>query len=186
MTAISEMEQPRIVRSGKLHAGRRVPIIQRWFAMHDQPADDVKLAWDDLIVDHITPDETAAWLAEWQWLGLGRIAPIFLSRFGNWFFRRPDGSVHMLEIAEGSVDQMAPDFGEFQAAVNRQDWQEQYLYSALVLRYRRRGIVASGRQVIGFAPHPAFVDSLDKCTPMLFDMIVWQSICGQTLRQARG
>jgi hypothetical protein len=30
------------------------------------------------------------------------------------------------------------------------------------------------------------VDSLDKCTPMVFDMVVWQSICAQTLRQVRG
>ena len=154
--------------------------------MPHQPPDDIKLTWDDLIVDHVTPDEAAAWLAEWEWLRLGRIAPIFLSRFGNWFFHRPDGSIHMLEITEASTEQIAPDFGSFQAAVNTQEWQEQYLYSALVLRYRREGIVALDRQVIGFAPHPAFVDSLDKCKPMVFDMIVWQSICGQTLRQARG
>jgi hypothetical protein len=70
--------------------------------------------------------------------------------------------------------------------VNTQEWQEQYLYSALVLRYRREGIVALDRQVIGFAPHPAFVDSLGKCKPMVFDMNVWQSICGRTMRQARG
>jgi hypothetical protein len=154
--------------------------------MPHQPTGDIKLTWDDLIVDQVTPDEAAAWLAEWEWLGLGRIAPIFLSRFGNWFFHRLDGSVHMLEIAEASVEQVAPDFARFQVAVNTLEWQEQYLYSALVLRYRREGIVALGRQVIGFAPHPAFVVSLDKCKPMVFDMIVWQSICSQIMRQARG
>jgi hypothetical protein len=154
--------------------------------MPHQPTDDIKLTWDDLIVDHVTPEEAVAWLAPYQWLGLGRIAPIFLSRFGNWFLHRPDGSVHMLEITEASVEQVAPDFDAFRAAVNTQAWQEQYLYSALVLRYRREGIVALGRQVIGFAPHPAFVDSIDECKPMVLDMIVWQSICGHTMRQARG
>ena len=154
--------------------------------MPHQPTDDITLTWDDLVVDRVTPDEAAAWLAEWEWLGLGRVAPIFLSRFGNWFFLRPDGSVHMLEVTEASVEQVAPDFNRFQAAVNTPEWQEQYLYSALVLRYRRQGVVASGRQAIGFAPHPALVDSLDRCKPIVLDMIVWQSICSQTMRLARG
>ena len=154
--------------------------------MPHQPTDDIKLTWDDLIIDQVTPGEAAVWLTEWKWLGLGRIAPIFLSRFGNWFFHRPDGSVHMLDVTEALVEQVAPDFGRFQAAVSTREWQEQYLYSALLLRYRREGIVAAGRQVIGFAPHPAFVDSLDKCKPMVLDMVVWQSICGQTMRQVRG
>jgi len=149
--------------------------------MTEQP-NEIKLTWADLIVDHVTPDEAAAWLGDWQWLGLGRIAPIFLSRFGNWFFRRDDGSICMLEVTEAVVDQIAPDFGTFQASMNTQEWQEQYLYSALVLKYRRQGLVALGRQAIGFAPHPALVDSLDKCEAMVFDMGVWQSICGQTMR----
>jgi hypothetical protein len=151
-----------------------------------QPGDDIKLTWDDLIVDNVTPDEAAAWLGDWDWLGIGRMAPIFLSRFGNWFFHRPDGSIHMLEVSEAVIEQVAPDFGQFQAAVNTQAWQEQYLYSALVLRYRRQGVIASGRQAIGLAPHPALVPSISSCKPMVLDMVVWQSICAQTLRQVRG
>src|SRR5215469_15011475 len=147
---------------------------------------EIKFTWADLIVDHITSDEATAWLADWQWLGLGHIAPIFLSRFGNWFFRRTDDSIHMLEIAEATVEQVAPDFSSFQAAMNTQEWQEQYLYSALVMKYRRQGVVALGRQAIGFSPHPALVDSLDKCKAMVLDMVVWQRICGQTMRQVRG
>lgn len=162
------------------------PIIEREPVMSHEPTDDIKLTWEDLIVDRVTVDEAAAWMAEWRWLGLGRIAPIFLSRFGNWFFHRPDGSVHMLEVTEASVERVAPDSAHFQSAVNTREWQEQYLYSALVLRFRRQGVVALGRQAIGFAPHPVFVDSLDQCKPMVLDMAVWQSICGQTMRQVRG
>lgn len=150
------------------------------------PTGDIKLTWADLIIDNVMPDEAAAWLADWQWLGLGRIAPVFLSRFGNWFFRRPDGSVHMLEVTEASIEQVATDFAQFQAVVNTQEWQEQYLYSALVLDYRRQGVTALGRQVIGFAPHPALVPSIQSCKVMVFDMLVWQSISGQTMRQVRG
>jgi hypothetical protein len=154
--------------------------------MPHQPPDNIKLTWGDLIVDQVTPEESASWLVDWQWLGLGRIAPIFLSRFGNWFFHRPDGSVHMLEVTEAAVEQVAPDFASFQAAVNRREWQEQFFYSALVLKYRRQGIVALERQAIGLAPHPVLVDSIDKCKAMVLDMVIWQSICGQTMSQVRG
>jgi hypothetical protein len=146
---------------------------------------EIKLTWQDLIVDNVSADEAARWLADWEWLGVGKIAPIFLSRFGNWFFQRPDGSVHMLGITDATVEQVAPDFSQFQAAVNTQEWQEKYLCSALVVAYRRDGIVALDRQVIGFVPHPVHVESLRTCKPMVFDMPVWQSICGQTLRQVR-
>jgi len=153
--------------------------------MPTQPP-EFKFTWDDLIVSNVTPDEAAAWLSSWQWLGLGRIAPIFLSRFGNWFFHRTDGSIHMLEVTEADVKQVAPNFAAFQAAVNTQEFQEQYLYSALAMRFRRQGVIATGRQAIGFAPHPALADSLDNCRPMVLDMQVWQTICGQTMQQVRG
>ena len=148
-------------------------------------ADDnsIKLTWDDLIVDHVTEAEAGDWLADWTWLGLGRLAPIFLSRFGNWFFQCPDGSINMLDVCKAVVEPVAPDFARFQTLVNTQTWQEDYLYSALVLRYRRRGIVARRRDAIGFAPHPAFAQSLDACQVMVLSMRVWQSICGQTMRQ---
>ena len=152
----------------------------------DSNIDDIKLTWEDLIVDRVTEAEAAAWLADWQWLGLGRIAPVFLSRFGNWFFLRPDGAVHMLHVCEAVVELVAPDFDKFQALVNTQEGQEKCLYSALVLQFRRQGIVARGRDAIGFAPHPAFVSSLDACKVMVLTMNVWQAICGQAMRQIRG
>src|SRR4051812_41541756 len=92
----------------------------------------------------------------------------------------------MLEVNEAAIERVAPDFATFRVAVNSQEWQEQYLYSALVLKNRRQGVVAVGRQAIGLAPHPALADSLDQCKAMVLDMVVWQSICGQTMRQVRG
>ncbi len=90
-----------------LGASRWPPqIVIRYATPMQQPGDDIKLTWDDLIVDNVTPDEAAAWLGDWDWLGIGRMAPIFLSRFGNWFFYRPDGSIHMLEVSEAVIEQV--------------------------------------------------------------------------------
>ena len=144
--------------------------------------DDPKLTWEDLIIDNVTPDEAAEWLGHWDWLVSGRMYPVFLSRFGNWFLQRPDGSTVLLDVHDGIVEQVAPTPDAFAAAVNTPDWQEQYLYSALLMRYRRQGLAARDRDLIAFAPHPALVTSIDACTPMVMHVRVWQAICAQTLR----
>ncbi len=143
--------------------------------------DDIKLTWEDLILDNVTSDEAAAWLGNWDWLVSGRLSPVFLSRFGNWFLRRPDGSTDLLDVIDGTIETIAATPEVFVAAVNTLDWQEQYLYSALVLKYRRQGIVAHGRDAIAFAPHPSLARSLDDCQVMVMTMNLWQSICGQTV-----
>jgi hypothetical protein len=144
-------------------------------------AEDLKFTWEDIIVENVTPDEAAAWTSDWNWFLSGEFYPVFLSRFGNWFLRRPDGSTEFFEINEGTIETIADTPEEFQASVNTLEWQERYLYSALVMQYRRQGIVARGRDGIAFVPHPSFVESLDECKVM----IVLQSISGQLMRQFR-
>jgi hypothetical protein len=146
---------------------------------------EIKLTWEDLILDNVTGDEAAAWLLNWDWLVSGDVCPIFLSRFGNWFLRRLDGSTDLLDVIDGKVETISTTPEGFVSAVNTQDWQEQYLYSALVMKYRREGIVARGRDAIAFVPHPAFVESLGKCKVMVVTMNVWQSICGQIAASSR-
>ena len=163
-------------------AGKLDPIAAQDTMQGDEP----KFTWEDLIVDNVTPEEASAWLAPWDWLVSGRVYPVFLSRFGNWFLRRPDGATDLLDVHEGIIERVAPTPEAFDAAVNTLDWQEQFLYSALVMRYRRQGVVARDRDAIAFAPHPALVQSIDACRPMLIHMNAWQAICGQTLRPAAG
>jgi hypothetical protein len=114
------------------------------------------------------------------------LSPIFLSRFGNWFFRSQDDSIELFDVVDVRIERIANDFTQFQRLVNNREWQEQYLYSALLLKYRREGIVTRGRDAVGFAPHPALVESLDECQVMVMSMNVLQSVYGQTMRMTRG
>jgi hypothetical protein len=148
-------------------------------------AQDPKFTWEDIIVDNVTPDEAAAWSVDWAWFLSGQFYPVFLSRFGNWFLRRPDGSTQFFEINEGTIVTIAATPEEFQACVNTVEWQERYLYSALVMKYRRQGVVARGRDGIAFVPHPSFVASIDACKVMVMSMNVLQSLSGQSMRQMR-
>ena len=146
-----------------------------------------KLTWDDLLIQSADPTELAECLEPWSFLVQGEVAPIFLNRFGSWFLRRRDGTIAMLDVLDGSVEQVATNFDEFSALVNTSEWQEQFLLSFAVFHLHEAGIVATGSQcyaiphpgiggpnpTLGAPPNPKFT--------MLADLKVWQSICRQSL-----
>jgi hypothetical protein len=151
-----------------------------------------KLTWDDLLVQGFTAEESGAWLSPWASVVSGRVAPEFLSRFGFWFLRRPEGHVDMLDVFSGTLERCAATNEEFVQLVNEPWWQEAYLLSDLVAELHDVGKVPGPRQCYSLAPHPALGgpnpllgDSIDAKFVMVMDMVVWQSLCAQSLGLAR-
>ena len=142
----------------------------------------IKLTWEDLIIEDFSNEEVSIWLSEWDSVLSGQLAPLFLSKFGDWFIRRPDDSTQMLDVIEGGLTEIAKTPEEFQNLLNDQAWQEDHLLSLLVYGFHENGIIPVKGQCYGFAPHPALVGELKKESVMLLDIPVWQSICAQTLR----
>ena len=146
------------------------------------------LTWADLIIDDITPEHLQQWLGPWAGRIEGRVAPAFLSKFGTWFLRRPEGHVEMLDVFTGAVHRMTDRYEDFVAEVNQQWWQEVYLHSELVLRLHEVGKVPGPGQCYGLAPHPALGgpnpssgDVIDPRFVMVLDVFVWQTICAQSV-----
>ena len=139
----------------------------------------LKLTWDDLLIQSITPESAAQCLGMWRHLVHGRVAPVFMSTFGDWFLRRADGSTDELSVIEGTCKTIARTPEEFWASVNRQDWQELHLLSLQVYALHQRGLVPGQGQCYALVPHPAFTGKIDFGTVMLIDIPVWQSICAQ-------
>jgi hypothetical protein len=94
--------------------------------------DDIRLEWDDLLIEGIEPKEWVKWLGLWSWAIDGRVAPAFLNKFGSWFLRRPDGRVEMLDVLSGTVEHLVDRYEDFVALVNQEEWQERYLLSKSV------------------------------------------------------
>lgn len=147
-----------------------------------------KLTWNDLIVDAFTSDQFAEWFAPWESLVTGRIAPAFMTKFGIWFLRRPEGHVEMLDVFSGSVTRASSNYDDFVREVNQQWWQEIFLLSELVLQLHDAGKIPASGQCYALAPHPAVGgrnpmngDTVDSQFVMLMDVPVWQSICAQSL-----
>ena len=140
----------------------------------------IQLTWDDLLIQNVSPDDAAAWIAEWSALVSGRFFPVFLSKFGDWFLRRPDGTTELLDVLEGTLTTIASTPTEFDAMVNEVQWQEEHLLSWLVYQLHEDGKIPRSGQCYGFAPHPQLGGQIDRRNVMILDTIVCQSICSQT------
>jgi len=137
------------------------------------------------MIQNIAPAEATRCLEMWGHLVRERIAPVFLSMFGDWFLRRPDGSTVELSIIEGTFELIAKTPQEFSTLVNRPDWQELHLLSPQVYDLRQRGLVPDPGQCYGFAPHPALTGKIDLSNAMIMDIPVWQSISAQIFAPKR-
>jgi hypothetical protein len=147
-----------------------------------------RLTWDDLLVQNITPEQFRDWLAPWAGFVTGRVAPAFLSKFGFWFLRRPEGHIEVLDVFTGQLERIADNYDDFLREVNEQWWQEAYLFSEAVFQLHEAGKVPGPGQCYAIAPlpvlggpNPANGDTIDPQFVMVTDMIVWQSICAQSL-----
>jgi hypothetical protein len=148
----------------------------------------VKLTWADLLIDNFSDDDFQRWLLPWSPVIGGPVAPAFMSKFGTWFLRRPEGHVEMLDVFTGEVERVADTYEQFVAKVNDPSWQEVYLLSPLVYQLHGEGKVASSGQCYGLAAPPAFGgpnplagDQVDTRFVMVLDIEVWQSLCRQAV-----
>jgi hypothetical protein len=141
-----------------------------------------------LLIQGAAPDLIAECLKPWSFLRQGPVAPIFLNRFGSWFLRRPDDTVEMLDVLDGSTRTVAPTYEELTQNVNSREWQERHLLSRAVFDLHAAGVVASGSDCYAIAPHPALGgpnpargDALQPEFTKPVTLRVWQSICRQSL-----
>ncbi|MDP6721377.1 MAG: DUF1851 domain-containing protein [Pirellulaceae bacterium] len=139
----------------------------------------IQLTWDDLLIQNITADDAIAWMAEWPEVVAGRFHPVFISKFGDWFLRRPDGATELLDVLEGTHSTIASTTTEFDAMVNDVQWQEEHLLSWLVHQLHEDGKIPADGQCYGFAPHPRLGGPIDRANVMILEIIVWQTICSQ-------
>jgi len=138
----------------------------------------MRLTWDDLLIQDISPEELAG-LNEWSRVFTGRYQFVCMSKFGVWFLRRPDGSTDELCPIGGTVTRMASTPEEFASCMNRQDWQERHLQSFFVLKLHERGLIPKKGECYGFAPHPVFSGRIDLNQALVTNLRIWQSMCAQ-------
>jgi hypothetical protein len=148
----------------------------------------MKLTWEDLLIQDLSVEEVGALLPPWRFLLDGRVASIFLNRFGSWFLQRPEGQIDVLDVLTGTIARVAESYDAFERGVNSLAWQEEYLLSRAVFDLHAAGKVPGPRQCYALAPHPrmggwhpARGGSPDPQRVMVMELVVWHSICRQVL-----
>ena len=122
----------------------------------------------------------------WQFMVCGEVYPVFLSMFGDWYLRRPDGTTDELSVIEGTLQTIASTAKEFEAKVNDTRWQEDHLLSNQVWQLHDRGLVPKVGQCYALAPHPVFTGNIDVLHAIIMDIEVWQNICVQVFSRKNG
>ncbi len=145
----------------------------------------IKLTWDDLIIQNIAPEDARTWLGYWSGWVPGSAAPVFMSKFGDWFLRRPDGSTDELSVIDGTYSAIASTPEEFLALANTQTWQEEHLLSLDVYQLHERGIIPQQGQCYGLAPHPAWSGRMELEHVIVMEIGAWQKICADILSSQR-
>ena len=140
----------------------------------------MSISWEDIFLD-INEFDVRRVLEQWAPLVSGPLQPIGMSAFGDVYFIRPDETVHVLDVLEGQLKQVAPNQAEFAACMNSKEWQEGNLLPGVVWQLHNRGIKRAPGQVFGFVPHPAFAGKIDPERAMPLDAVVWHSICSQSV-----
>jgi hypothetical protein len=141
----------------------------------------IQLGWEDLLIKDLRTEDSQRWLGKWSGLIGGRVAPVYMSKFGDWFLRHPDGSTSELSVIEGTHSMIASTPDEFMALVNAQEWQEEHLLSLLVYGLHERKTIPGQGQCYGFAPHPLLSGRIDIDQAMIMEIGAWQGICAATV-----
>jgi hypothetical protein len=140
----------------------------------------ISLSWPDLIIETIPEETSVRCLKEWDFLLSGTFAVVGMSRFGDWFLRRPDDRTEELSVIEGTLKKIADTPEEFAALMNTPQWQEEHLLSWMIPKLYEQNIFAGPDQCYGFAPHPALYGRIDSDRAVVLSIPVWQTICAQT------
>ena len=140
----------------------------------------MSLSWSDIFLQGPEID-FGRLLEQWSSLVSGRLQPIGLSAFGDIYFLRPNDTVQVLDVLEGSVHQVAESQKAFSECMNSKDWQDANLMPEVVWQIQQRGVLRGPGQVFGFAPHPSLAGKIAPETAMAMDAAVWHSICAQLL-----
>lgn len=145
-----------------------------------------RLGWDDLLIQNLLMKDCHEWLGQWSGVVSGQIAPVYMSKFGDWFLRHPDGGTSELSVLEGTYSRIASTPNEFMALVNSQGRQEDHLLSLLVYQLHERRIIPAEGQCYGFAPHPLLTGRIDVNQAMVVEIGAWQAVCAATIALKEG
>ena len=107
------------------------------------------------LIDHRELDWPALF-AEWTRLVPKEFTVRLMNRFGDLFLVFDDGSVHMLDVGGGSLEQVANSRDNFQAKVDEDDNANDWFMIPLVDKLLAAGMTLKQGECYSYKPPPVF------------------------------
>lgn len=121
----------------------------------------------DYIIDQAGLDWQAL-LAEWHWLLPNEFRVWLLTRMGDLFITLPDGSIHMLDVGAGQLQQVAQNREEFCAKIDEPGVAQDWLMIPIVDQMVASGAVLGAGQCYSFRLLPVFGGTYSAENRMVF------------------
>jgi hypothetical protein len=142
----------------------------------------VPLAREDLIIP-VDQVDSEALLQDWRWRLNGRVRPVLLTMFGDWFLERPNGDVELLDLLDGKLTRVAGSIRELEGLLDDQEMQDRWLLGPTIVALHARGLRPGPGECYGYklppiVGGPVAVDNIE-----VLLLTVWQSIMGQLHEQ---
>jgi hypothetical protein len=129
--------------------------------------------------------ETHVWLQEWRWLVPTTFSPLWLNAFGDWVFTSRDGSIHFLDLIEGTFTPVAPSMNALSELLKSIENRNRWLMADWVGICKERGLHLNQGQCYGWKLHPILGGKFEFENIQAFDLGVYESITGQIHRQVK-
>jgi hypothetical protein len=129
--------------------------------------------------------DTEDLLREWRWCIPEGYTPIQMTKFGDWFFVDQRQHVHMLDLIEGTLQEVALTIPAYNELKNTPDKHSEWFLDGLVFRCVEEGMPLGPSQCYGWRVHPMLGGKTAFENIQVFSLRVYQSLMGQLFRQYR-
>ncbi|MHC4693418.1 MAG: T6SS immunity protein Tdi1 domain-containing protein [Planctomycetota bacterium] len=137
----------------------------------------MKITWNELNVKFEQGSDDL--LSDWRWLIGDAGKPILVTSLGDAFVQESDGSVHWLNVEEGSYTKVATSSDDFQAQLKSSENIEAWFVPQLVGDILATGISAGPNQCFSFKKPPVLGGEYEPGNFEPTDISVHFSILGQ-------
>jgi len=140
---------------------------------------------DDLTVNFSHLDREAL-LSDWRWLIGPRKQPILVAAIGDAYLQDPDdGSVHLLDVGGGALEQIADSVDEFRELLADREFVSDSFVPSTIVALRNSGKTLAPGQIYSYIQPPVLGGkySTDNMEPT--DVSVHFSILGQVHEQVK-
>ena len=142
------------------------------------PLDELKIPADEFDAPRL--------LAYWAWRVPQHLQPLFLSTFGDWFFRDADDHVHMFDLVACDLKRVADSRLEFEALLELEEYQREWLMSHLAEELRQSGVRRARGQCYAFRTPPMLGGQLSPSNIIVWDLAAYQSGTSKVHQQVGG